>query len=80
MNSIEAITMSPCAMSALQRSSADASSAHSDAACTASETPGSFFCSSRCARCAALARWLSIVTMTTRITDASAAEVGFRVI
>jgi len=34
----------------------DASSTHSEAACTASDTPGNFFCSSRCAREAALAR------------------------
>ena len=66
MNSMVAMTMSPCAMSALHRSSALLSSPHSAAACTLSVSPGIARASVRSARAAALARWLSIVTSTTR--------------
>ena len=74
MKSMEAITMSPCAMSALQRARAAASSSHSAAACTLKTRPG-MLRTSRCwARSAALARWLSIVTNTTRMATAGAAR------
>ena len=87
MNSIVAMTMSPRAMSARQRSSAAASSPHSAAACTRRRRPG-HRARQACGRraSAALARWLSIVTITTRIADAawrrpaSAAEVRFGIV
>ena len=86
-NSMVAMTMSPLAMSARAALAAPpASSPHSAAACTAERRPGQLARAARGrARSAALARWLSIVTMTTRIgvsarAAASAAEVGFCVV
>jgi hypothetical protein len=80
-NSIVTMTMSPWAMSALQRASARSSSApfvggvRAEAAGRAAGGA-----SVRLARCAALARWLSIVTSTTRtrmtLTGAGSAAAG----
>ena len=83
MNSMVQITMSARAMSSVQRRSASGSSVHSAAACTLSDRPGKARASWRCARAAALARWLSMVTSTTRIVGApvwSAAEMGFGIV
>jgi hypothetical protein len=52
-NSIEAMMMSPRAMSARQASSAAVSPAHSSAACTISSSPGSSFFRLPAARSAA---------------------------
>ena len=56
------------------------SSPHSSAACSVRFRPGRSRRSSACARAAAPARWLSIVTMTTRIGVASAAEMRFGIV
>eukprot|EP01136_Pigoraptor_vietnamica_P016177 Opistho-1_new@59960 len=84
MNSMVAITMSARAMSSVQRLSAAPSSPHSAAACTDSDRPGTVLARLRCARSAALARWLSMVTSTTFMpgdsTWLSAAEMGFGIV
>ncbi len=82
MKSIVTMTMSPQAMSLRHRSRARPSLPHSPAACTVSVRPGNSRVSMRLARSAAPARWLSIVTSTTRMGEAavSATEVRFGVI
>src|ERR1700710_2230763 len=67
MNSMAESTMSACAMSARQASRVDGSVSHSAAAWKPSTRPGISERRRSRARSTALARWLSRVTMTTRI-------------
>ena len=76
MNSIVATTMSACAMSARQRSSAAGCAAQSEAACWLSTKPGSRRRRATRARSVALARCVSIVTMTTRYGVGSRVGMG----
>src|SRR3954452_620112 len=80
MNSMVATTMCPWEMSARQRSSAVPSRPQSAAACRQRSRPGSSRASVARARSTAPARWLSIVTITTRNGVASAGEVRFGIV
>src|ERR1700761_1238815 len=79
-NSMVATTMSPRAMSSRQCSSAAGLQLHSSAAWIARSSPGSSACRVARAREAADAKWLSIVTMTTRMGVLSAAEMRFGIV
>src|ERR1700755_1708741 len=75
-----ATTMSPRAISSRQCSSAAGWHLHSSAAWIARSSPGSSAHRVARARDAADARWLSIVTMTTRMGVLSAAEMRFGIV
>src|ERR1700754_1586724 len=79
-NSIVATMMSPRAISSRQCSSAAGLQLHSSAAWIARSSPGNSTRSAARARDAADARWLSIVTMTTRMGVLSAAEMRFGIV
>src|SRR6202012_5417286 len=79
-NSMVATTMSPRAMSSRQCSSAAGLQLHSSAAWIARARPGNSAHNAARARDAADARWLSIVTMTTRMGVLSAAEMRFGIV
>src|SRR5512139_803362 len=76
MNSMLAMMMSPLAISSLHRCSAAASCSQSAAACRLILRPGMDRSRDRRARSHVAARWLSIVTITTRTEPGSTAEVG----
>src|ERR1700753_786135 len=79
-NSMVATTMSPRAISSRQCSSAAGLQLHSSAAWIARSSPGNSARKVARAREAADARWLSIVTMTTRMGVLSAAEMRFGIV
>src|SRR5215469_8580745 len=79
-NNMVATTMSPRAISSRQCSSAAGLQLHSSAAWIARSSPGNSAHSVARAREAADARWLSIVTMTTRMGVLSAAEMRFGIV
>src|ERR1700759_4419738 len=79
-NSMVATMMSPRAMSSRQCSSAAGLQLHSSAAWMARSSPGNSARRAARARDAADARWLSIVTMTTRMGVRSAAEMRFGIV
>src|ERR1700761_8299559 len=78
--SMVATTMSPRAISSRQCSSAVGLQLHSSAAWIARSSPGNSAHRVARARDAADARWLSIVTMTTRMGVLSAAEMRFGIV